>query len=78
MILGGIVALIGKKIVGMKIPILVQCTIELSGAAALSVIGFSAAIAGSYAMPAILDHCNINRIHRTLVHIEHNGNSAPI
>ncbi|MGB8233115.1 MAG: tetrahydromethanopterin S-methyltransferase subunit C [Methanobacterium sp.] len=54
MILGGIVALIGKKIVGMKIPILVQCTIELSGAAALSVIGFSAAIAGSYAMPAIL------------------------
>ncbi len=54
MILGGVVALIGKKIVGMKIPILVQCTIELSGAAALSVIGFSAAIAGSYAMPAIL------------------------
>jgi tetrahydromethanopterin S-methyltransferase subunit C len=54
MILGGVVALIGKKIVGMKIPILVQCTIELSGAAALSVLGFSAAIAGSYAMPAIL------------------------
>jgi tetrahydromethanopterin S-methyltransferase subunit C len=54
MVLGGVVALIGKKIVGMKIPILVQCTIELSGAAALSVLGFSAAIAGSYAMPAIL------------------------
>jgi tetrahydromethanopterin S-methyltransferase subunit C len=54
MILGGVVALIGKKVVGMKIPILVQCTIELSGAAALSVLGFSAAIAGSYAMPAIL------------------------
>ena len=54
MILGGVVAVIGKKIVGMKIPILVQCTIELSGAAALSVLGFSAAIAGSYAMPAIL------------------------
>ena len=54
MILGGVVALIGKKIVGMKIPILVQCTVELSGAAALSVLGFSAAIAGSYAMPAIL------------------------
>ena len=54
MILGGVVALIGKKVVGMKIPILVQCTVELSGAAALSVLGFSAAIAGSYAMPAIL------------------------
>ena len=54
MILGGVVALIGKKIVGMKIPILVQCTIELAGASALSVLGFSAAIAGSYAMPAIL------------------------
>jgi tetrahydromethanopterin S-methyltransferase subunit C len=54
MILGGVVALIGKKVVGMKIPILVQCTIELAGASALSVIGFSAAIAGSYAMPAIL------------------------
>ncbi len=53
-VLGGIVALIGKKVVGMKIPILVQCTIELAGAASLSVLGFSAAIAGSYAMPAIL------------------------
>lgn len=54
MVLGGVVALIGKKVVGMKIPILVQCTIELAGASALSVLGFSAAIAGSYAMPAIL------------------------
>ena len=54
MVLGGVVAFIGKKIVGMKIPILVQCTVELSGAAALSVLGFSAAIAGSYEMPAIL------------------------
>jgi tetrahydromethanopterin S-methyltransferase subunit C len=35
MILGGVVALIGKKVVGMKIPILVQCTIELAGASAL-------------------------------------------
>jgi tetrahydromethanopterin S-methyltransferase subunit C len=54
MVLGGVVALIGKKVVGMKIPILVQCTVELAGASALSVLGFSAAIAGSYAMPAIL------------------------
>lgn len=54
MVLGAIVALIGKKIVKMKIPILVRCTIELSGAAALSIFGFSAAIAGSYSMSAIL------------------------
>ena len=47
-------ALLGKKVVGMKIPILVSCTMELSGAAAISVLGFSAAIAGSYLMPAIL------------------------
>ncbi len=48
MILGLIVALIGKKIVKMKIPVLERCTAELSGAAALSVLGFSAAITGSY------------------------------
>lgn len=54
MVLGAIVALIGKKVVKMKIPVLVQCTTELSGAAALSVLGFSAAIAGSYSMSAIL------------------------
>ena len=53
-ILGGIVALIGKRVIGMKIPVLVSCTMELAGASALSVLGFSAAIAGSYAMPAIL------------------------
>jgi len=53
MIVGAIVAIIGKKVIKMKIPVLVQCTAELSGAAALSVIGFSAAIAGSIAMPAI-------------------------
>jgi tetrahydromethanopterin S-methyltransferase subunit C len=53
MIVGAIVALVGKKVVKMKIPVLVQCTAELSGAAALSVIGFSAAIAGSIAMPLI-------------------------
>ncbi len=54
MIVGGIVALIGKTVLKMKIPILVRCTVELSGAAALSVIGFSAAISGSIAMPIIL------------------------
>lgn len=54
MIVGAIVALIGKQVVKMKIPVLVQCTAELSGAAALSVLGFSAAIAGSIEMPLIL------------------------
>ncbi|MDP3065734.1 MAG: tetrahydromethanopterin S-methyltransferase subunit C [Methanobacteriaceae archaeon] len=53
-ILGGIVALVGKKIVGMKIPVLVTGTMELAGAASIAVLGFSAAIAGSLAMPAIL------------------------
>jgi tetrahydromethanopterin S-methyltransferase subunit C len=54
MIVGAIVALVGTKIIKMKIPILVRCTVELSGAAAISVIGFSAAIAGSIGMSAIL------------------------
>jgi tetrahydromethanopterin S-methyltransferase subunit C len=53
-ILGGVVALIGRRIIGMKIPVLIPCTMELAGASALSVIGFSAAIAGSYLMPAIV------------------------
>jgi tetrahydromethanopterin S-methyltransferase subunit C len=53
MIVGAIVALIGKKIIKMKIPVLVQCTTELAGASALSVIGFSAAIAGSLSVAAI-------------------------
>lgn len=53
MIIGAIVAIIGRRIVKMKIPVLVQCTAELAGASALSVLGFSAAIAGSFAMPAI-------------------------
>jgi tetrahydromethanopterin S-methyltransferase subunit C len=54
MIVGAIVALVGKMVLKMKIPVLVQCTAELSGAAALSVLGFSAAIAGSILMPKIL------------------------
>jgi len=54
MIVGAIVALVGTKVIKMKIPILVRCTVELSGAAAISVIGFSAAIAGSIGMSAIL------------------------
>nr|WP_319374108.1 tetrahydromethanopterin S-methyltransferase subunit C [uncultured Methanobacterium sp.] len=53
-ILGGVIALIAKKIIGMKIPVLVTGTMELTGAAAISILGFSAAIAGSYAMAPIL------------------------
>ncbi|MBI5679812.1 MAG: tetrahydromethanopterin S-methyltransferase subunit C [Methanobacterium sp.] len=53
MIVGAIVALVGKKIIKMKIPVLVQGTAELAGASALSVIGFSAAIAGSIELAAI-------------------------
>lgn len=54
MIVGAVIAVVATKIVKMKIPVLVQCTAELSGAAALSILGFSAAIAGSIEMPIIL------------------------
>lgn len=49
MLLGLIVGVVAKKIVGMKIAILERCTAEISGAAALSVLGFSTALAGTYA-----------------------------
>src|SRR5690606_23327105 len=45
-ILGGVIAIVGKKVIGMKIPVLVTGTMELTAAAAISVLGFSAAIAG--------------------------------
>jgi tetrahydromethanopterin S-methyltransferase subunit C len=54
MIIGLIVAVIAKKIVGMKIPVLERCTAEIAGAAALSVLGFSAALAGTYQIDGIL------------------------
>lgn len=54
MILGGIVALLGTKVIGMKIPILVSGTVQLAGASALSVLGFSAALSGNYTMAVIL------------------------
>jgi len=53
MLLGLIVGVIAKKIVGMKIAVLERCTAEISGAAALSVLGFSTAIAGTYAIDGI-------------------------
>ena len=43
-IIGAIIAIVATKIVGMKIPIMLQCTIEIAGAAMLSILGFSVAI----------------------------------
>ena len=53
-IIGAIIAIVATKIVGMKIPIMLQCTVEIAGAATLSILGFAVAIAGSYDMTAIL------------------------
>jgi tetrahydromethanopterin S-methyltransferase subunit C len=53
MVLGFIVGFVAKKIVGMKIAVLERCTAEISGAAALSVLGFSTALAGTYAIDGI-------------------------
>ncbi len=78
MIVGAIVALIGKQVLKMKIPVLVQCTAELSGAAALSVLGFSAAIAGSISMPANPSNSCFNRFYRIIVHPKHYGYTTPI
>ena len=54
-IIGAIIAIVATKIVGMKIPIMLQCTVEIAGAATLSVLGFAVAIAGSYDMTLIFD-----------------------
>ena len=55
-IIGAIIAIVATKIVGMKIPIMLQCTIEIAGAATLSILGFAVAIAGSYDMTAIFEN----------------------
>ena len=54
MLIGLLVAIVAKKIVGMKIPVMERCTAEIAGAAALSVLGFSAAIAGGYSIDFLL------------------------
>jgi len=54
MLLGLIIGVVVKVLKIMKIPILERCTAEISGAAALSVLGFSSAIAGNYAFNDIL------------------------
>ncbi|MBR3338062.1 MAG: tetrahydromethanopterin S-methyltransferase subunit C, partial [Bacillus sp. (in: Bacteria)] len=55
-IIGAIIAIVATKIVGMKIPIMLQCTVEIAGAAALSILGFAVAIAGSIDLAAILEN----------------------
>ena len=52
-IIGAIIAIVATKIVGMKIPIMLQCTIEIAGAATLSILGFAVAIAGALDVTAI-------------------------
>lgn len=54
-IIGAIIALVATKIVGMKIPIMLQCTIEIAGAACLSIFAFSTAIVGSFDMLSIYE-----------------------
>ena len=58
LIIGLVIAILAKKLIGMKIPVMLRCTAELGGAAALSLIGFSVAIAGSL---------NLNNIFNTVV-----------
>ena len=55
-IIGAIIAIVATKIVGMKIPIMLQCTIEIAGAATLSILGFAVAIAGSYDMTVVYEN----------------------
>ena len=55
-VIGAIIAIVATKIVGMKIPIMLRCTIEIAGAATLSILGFAVAIAGSYDMIAIYEN----------------------
>ena len=55
-IIGAVIAIVATKIVGMKIPIMLQCTVEIAGAAMLSILGFAVAIAGSYDMMVIYEN----------------------
>lgn len=54
MILGAIVGFLGQKVLKMKIPVLTRCTAEISGAAALSVLGFIIALSGNYTMKPVV------------------------
>ena len=55
-IIGAVIAIVATKIVGMKIPIMLQCTVEIAGAAALSILGFAVAIAGSFELTPVLEN----------------------
>lgn len=54
-ILGFVIALLAKKVIKMKIPILEQCTVEICVASALAILGFSSIIAGGYGFVDIVD-----------------------
>ena len=54
MLIGFLVAVVAKKIVGMKIPVMERCTAEIAGGAAIAVLGFSSAVAGGYSIDTIL------------------------
>lgn len=54
MVLGLVIALVVKLLKIMKIAVLERCTAEIAGAAGLSVVCFSAAVAGSYSLLPIL------------------------
>jgi tetrahydromethanopterin S-methyltransferase subunit C len=55
-IIGAVIAVCAIKIVGMKIPIMIQCTIEIAMASCIAIFGFSVGIAGSYDMVSIYEH----------------------
>ncbi len=55
-LIGFIIALIGKRIVGMKIPVLEKGTAQLAGAAGLSILAFSSVIAGGLDLGSIANN----------------------
>ena len=55
MIIGACMGLVAIKIIGMKIPIMVRCTVEIAGAASLAILAFSSAVAGGYVAADIIN-----------------------
>ena len=66
MIIGACMGLVAVKIIGMKIPIMVRCTVEIAGAASLSILAFSSAVAGGF---AAAERCS-SRFHRIVLYYE--------
>ena len=52
-LIGFLIAFVGKKIVGMKIPVLEKGTAQLAAAASLSILAFSSVIAGGISLGGI-------------------------